>query len=154
MAIPRPLILFWFALAALCAVLLYRDERQRRAQFLPVPENPVEIHIDTSPAPFTWQRMEKGWLMNGKPADSERIDDWLQLLRSCHGAYAPEDIPPVDDPHPVIITIDGARYHLGAENPFAQAHFMTFDRKIYLCGRALKAALRLSSERWLEPPDA
>ena len=154
MAIPRKLILLWLALAGAFAALHILHWQNTRAAYLPVPAKPQHIRVQSTPASFVWQRHEQSWQMDGKPANAERIDDWLSQLRTCHGAYNPADIAPLDNPEPVTLTIDGQTYTLGAANPFAKAHYLSHNGKIYLCGQAVKGALQLSSELWLEKPDA
>lgn len=154
MAIPRKIILLWLALALLFATLLILQWHGARAAYLPVPGNPQTIRIQSASAAFTWQRGGNGWLMDGKPADAARIGDWLAQLRTCHGAYAPADIAPVDNPQPITLTIDGQTYELGAANPFADTHYLAHNGKIHLCPRAVKGALQLSTDLWLEKPDA
>lgn len=154
MAIPRPLICLWLVLAAALAALLLWQQQRERARYAPVPQHPQTISVQTDLAAFTWQRTDDRWHMNGKALDTARIQDWLAQLRRCYGAYNPADIAPSDNPQPVTLTIDGQTYHLGAANPFANAHYLNHGDKIYLCDQSVKAALRLAPEHWLENPDA
>lgn len=154
MAIPRPLIFLWLVLAAGFALIIAVQLHRENARFLPVPGHPARIDMVTDTQRITIEKHHGHWQSDGKPANDQRIEDWLTALRACQGNYAIHDIAPTPDLHPASVTIDGHTYQLGAANPFANANYLTYGERIYLCDQAVKATLLMPAERWLEKPDA
>lgn len=154
MAIPRKLILLWLSISALLALTAIMQWRAEKRLLLPVPDKPRQVHIQSGETNTTWQWQDGHWYIDGQRADSARIATWFAQLRACRGNYSPQDIAPTADPYPLLLEIDGLSYHLGAANPFSQSHYITYDQRVYLCGEAVKATLRMPVQTWLEKPDA
>ncbi|MDO5090892.1 MAG: hypothetical protein Q4D61_05045 [Cardiobacteriaceae bacterium] len=154
MAIPRTLILAWLTLLLLMLATLAWQNAAEKRQYLPVPENPEDIRINTGQHTLHWQRQQQHWLSNGQVADTPRIHTWLEELRACRGNYNEHDIAPTPNPEPIHLTIDNTPYTLGAANPFTNGHYIHHQNRVYLCNEAVKTPLRLPPDLWLENPDA
>ncbi len=102
-------------------------------------------------------RKGASWLVDGRPADGQRVQQLLKLLRtpSLHRFEAPDSLQPYGLDRPSwVVAFGSERFEFGATDPINGWRYVLNRGTVHLIGDGFRHHLSAPAEAWREPPHA